>query len=88
MLLFSGGLRIGEVVKVNLQDVRSTGIFVHSEKGGEDGVVGLSHDCISSIQKYMMYRRETDPSALFTSSSVLFFATFLVIFISLMNLTR
>ena len=68
-LLFSGGLRIGEVVKVNLQDVRATGIFVHSEKGGEDGVVGLSDDCISSIQKYMMYRRETDPSALFTSSS-------------------
>ena len=33
-LLFSGGLRIGEVVKLNLQDMRSSGIFVHSEKGG------------------------------------------------------
>ncbi len=68
-LLFSGGLRIGEVVKLNLQDMRSSGIFVHSEKGGEDGVVGLSDDCITSIQKYLLYRRGTDPSALFTSAA-------------------
>ena len=68
-LLFSGGLRIGEVVKLNLQDVRSRGIFVHSEKGGEDGVVGLSDDCIISIHRYLLFRRGTDQSALFTSAS-------------------
>ncbi len=66
-ILFSGGLRIGEVVTLNLDDLRENGIFVHSEKGESDTIVGLSDDAIQSIQRYIdLYRRKTDQKALFT----------------------
>ena len=69
-ILFSGGLRIGEVVTLNLEDVRENGIFVHSEKGESDSVVGLSDDALASIRRYVdLYRRPTDPHALFTGPS-------------------
>ena len=66
-ILFSGGLRIGEVVTLNLDDIRDNGIFVHSEKGESETIVGLSDDALESIQSYVdLYRRHTDPKALFT----------------------
>ena len=69
-ILFSGGLRIGEVVTLNLEDIRENGIFVHSEKGESEAIVGLSDDALSSIRKYVdLYRRQTDPKALFTGPS-------------------
>lgn len=69
-ILFSGALRIGEVSMLNLDDIRENGIFVHSEKGESDSVVGLSDDALQSIRKYIEnYRRPTDPKALFTGPS-------------------
>ena len=65
-ILFSGGLRIGEVARINLEDLRSNGIFVRSEKREEDAVVGLSEDALNAIRKYLLYRRNTDTRALFT----------------------
>ena len=66
-ILFSGGLRIGEVSMLNLEDVRENGIYVHSEKGESDSIVGLSDDALESIRRYVdLYRRSTDPKALFT----------------------
>ena len=66
-ILFSGGLRIGEVAMLNLDDLRENGIFVHSEKGEMDSIVGLSDDAINSIRRYVnLYRRPTDQKALFT----------------------
>ena len=66
-ILFSGGLRIGEVSMLNLEDVRENGIYVHSEKGESDSIVGLSDDALESIRRYVdLYRRPTDPKALFT----------------------
>jgi integrase/recombinase XerC len=69
-ILFSGGLRIGEVAMLNIDDLRENGIFVHSEKGESDSIVGLSDDAIQSIRRYVdLYRRPTDPKALFTGPS-------------------
>ena len=69
-ILFSGGLRIGEVAMLNLEDIKENGIFVHSEKGEADCIVGVSTDCISAVRKYIsQYRRDTNPKALFTSAS-------------------
>ena len=69
-ILFSGALRIGEISLLNLDDLRENGIFVHSEKGESDSVVGLSDDALQSIRKYIEnYRRPTDPKALFTGPS-------------------
>lgn len=69
-ILFSGGLRIGEVVTLNLEDIMENGIFVHSEKGESEAIVGLSDDALSSIRKYVdLYRRQTDPIGLFTGPS-------------------
>src|SRR5579875_257380 len=66
-ILFSGALRIGEVARLNLDDVRENGIFVHSEKGEADAVVALSDDALDHIRRYIeLYRMPTDPKALFT----------------------
>ncbi len=66
-ILFSGALRIGEVSMLNLEDIKENGIFVHSEKGEADSLVGLSDDAIKSVEKYVsLYRRPTDMRALFT----------------------
>ncbi len=69
-ILFSGGLRIGEVARINLEDIRPNGLFVRSEKGEAEIVVGISDDALNSIRKYIEnYRRPTDPHALFTAAS-------------------
>ena len=69
-ILFSGALRIGEVSMLNLDDIRDNGIFVHSEKGESDSVVGLSDDALKSIRRYVdNYRRPNDTQALFTGPS-------------------
>ena len=69
-ILFSGGLRIGEVAMLNLDDIKENGIFVHSEKGEADSIVGVSSDCINAVKKYVnLYRRNTDPKALITTVS-------------------
>ena len=69
-IIFSGGLRIGEVPRINLSDIRKNGIFVHSEKGEADSIVGLSDDAMSCINRYVEnHRRPTDPKALFTGPS-------------------
>ena len=69
-VLFSGGLRIGEVARMDLNDIRENGIFVHSEKGEAETIVGLSDDAMNAIRNYVQfYRRATDPKALFTSEA-------------------
>ena len=69
-ILFSGGLRIGEVARMDLNDIKENGIFVHSEKGEAETIVGLSDDAMNAIRKYIQfYRRPTDPKALFTSEA-------------------
>ncbi len=66
-ILFSGALRIGEVARINLEDIRENGIFVHSEKGEADTVVALSGDALDHIRRYIdFYWMPTDPKALFT----------------------
>ena len=51
-ILFSGGLRIGEIARINLNDIRENGIFVHSEKGEAETIVGLSDDAMKAIRNY------------------------------------
>ena len=68
-ILAFGGLRIGEMLGLNVEDVTPKGIYVRSEKGEQDRTVGLPDGLIISLEEYIhAYRYNTDPRALFTSS--------------------
>ena len=51
-ILFSGGVRLGEIVRINLNVIRENGIFVHSKKGEAETIVGLSDDAMKAIRNY------------------------------------
>jgi site-specific recombinase XerD len=51
-ILFSGGVRLGEIARINLNDIRENGIFVHSEKGEAETIAGLSDDAMNAIRNY------------------------------------
>ena len=68
-ILFFGGLRIGELIKLNVEDIRENGLFVRSEKGEVPRIVGLSDEILNDIQDYMkLYRYNSDTKALFTTA--------------------
>ena len=69
-LLFYGGLRIGELARINKDDVREDGIRVRSEKGEAERFIGLPDEVMVRIHDYVnFYRSPTDPASLFTSKS-------------------
>ena len=69
-LLFFGGIRIGELVKINLDDIRADGIRIRSEKHEPERTVGLPAEMMSGINDYVThYRMQSDPSALITTVS-------------------
>ena len=69
-ILFFGGLRIGELIKVNVEDIRPNGLYVRSEKGEMPRIVGLSDEILDDLQEYLqLYRYNSDPKAMFTTSS-------------------
>ena len=69
-ILFFGGIRIGELIRLNLDDIRDIGIYVRSEKGEKPRMVGLPDKVMESLNNYVTnYRYTTDPKALFTTKS-------------------
>ncbi|WP_075057054.1 tyrosine-type recombinase/integrase [Thermogymnomonas acidicola] len=67
-LLFFGGIRIGELISINLEDIRSTGIRIRSEKGEAERIIGLPTEVMNEIREYIeYYRYNSDPAALFTT---------------------
>ena len=67
-IAFFGGARIGEIVRINVDDVLDNGIRIRSEKGEADRVVGLPDKIMNDVRKYISeYRPNTDTTGLFTT---------------------
>lgn len=68
-LLFAGGMRIGELIKLNLSSLDGKMLTVSSEKGEAPRVIGLPGSLAERIQDYIArYRSQTDREALFTTT--------------------
>ena len=67
-ILIYGGVRVGELHRMNVEDVLETGIRVRSEKMEKDRVIGLPDELLNSIREYIsIYRPASDQHALLTS---------------------
>ncbi len=67
-LLFFGGIRIGELININLGDIRENGIRIRSEKGEAERFIGLPDKLMQDIRTYIdYYRYPSDNYALFTT---------------------
>lgn len=73
LLMISTGMRISEVVKVDMADLNMDAkeIRIKQAKGGKDGTAVLTSHCIDAIQRYLLEYRNTiseiETSALFVS---------------------
>ena len=68
-VLFAGGLRIGELIKLNLSDLDGNLLSVLSEKGEAPRVIGLPPSVTERLNEYIdKYRSQTDREALFTTT--------------------
>ncbi len=67
-ILIYGGIRIGELHRMNVEDILETGIRVRSEKMEKDRIVGLPDELLKNIREYIqVYRPTSDQHALITS---------------------
>jgi integrase/recombinase XerC len=65
-LLYSSGLRVGELVALNIQDInlRERFVYVLHGKGDKDRIVPLGRPAAAALKRYLRIRREDQ--ALFT----------------------
>ena len=62
------GIRIGELEKINIEDVKDGYLYIRSEKMERDRLVPLPQGLQEDIKEYVeKYRMRSDPRALFTS---------------------
>ena len=62
------GVRIGELQKVNTEDLKDGYLYVRSEKGEKDRYVPLPEIVLSHINEYLTkYRMQSDQRAMFTT---------------------
>ena len=67
-IAFFGGLRVGEIIQLNLADILDNGLKVRSEKGEKERIVGLPDEMLKDLENYVTYYRpSTDKTALFTT---------------------
>ena len=69
-LFLNCGLRISEIVEMNLNDLRTDHLIIHG-KGGKERVVFLNDTCVEAINDYLVKRRAaavTGERAFFLSS--------------------
>ena len=67
-LLFAGGMRIGELIRINLEHVDGNLLTIMSEKGEAPRIIGLPQSLAERLHEYIdKYRSKTDPVALFTT---------------------
>ncbi|WMT51831.1 MAG: tyrosine-type recombinase/integrase [Ferroplasma sp.] len=68
-ILFQGGIRIGELVRINIEDVSDDGIKIRSEKNEAPRIISLTDSAMRNLNDYIKYYRPaTDASALFTTT--------------------
>ncbi len=62
MTTYSGGLRVGEVVRLKPENIDSSRmtIFVKDGKGGKDRYTLLAHSCLKELRKYWRVRETSD----------------------------
>ena len=67
-LLVSTGMRAGELIRVNLEDIREDSIYIRSEKGERDRSVPLPAEVLKEVRDYIEnFRYRSDPKALLTT---------------------
>ena len=68
-LLVSTGMRAGELIRVNLEDIKAgPRLYVRSEKGEKDRLVPLPDKVSAEVEEYIKnYRYKSDPKALITT---------------------
>lgn len=67
-ILFAGGMRIGELIKLNLDNLEGNLLKIPSEKGEAERIIGLPDSVAEKLDLYIhRYRSKTDPVALFTT---------------------
>ena len=67
-LLFQGGIRIGELVKINVEDISPNGITIRSEKNEAIRLISLTDGAMKNLMEYVKYYRpQSDAAALFTT---------------------
>ena len=70
-LFLNCGLRLSELVSINISDIRDNGTLVVTGKGNKERVIYLNDACISAIRSYMSVGpkdRVVDRDALFLSN--------------------
>lgn len=70
-LFLNCGLRLSELVSINISDIRDNGTLVVTGKGNKERVIYLNDSCIAAIEGYMRIRpkdRVIDRDALFLSN--------------------
>ena len=69
-ILFAGGLRIGELIQLNLSNLDGKLLTVPSEKGEAPRVIGLPESLSFRLHEYIeKYRSRTDKEGLFTTTA-------------------
>ncbi|EQB67526.1 MAG: phage integrase family protein [Thermoplasmatales archaeon E-plasma] len=67
-ILAYSGMRIGEMQKVNMEDIKEGMLYIRSEKGERDRYVPLPDDFLNRLEGYIKnYRMQSDQRSLFTS---------------------
>ena len=67
-ILFAGGMRIGELIGLNLDNLDGNLLKIPSEKGEAERIIGLPDSIAAKLGEYIdKYRSKTDPVALFTT---------------------
>ncbi len=66
-LLYSTGLRVSELVKLNRNDIKTESIHVVSGKGSKDRIVFVDPKTREMLETYILYRKDTN-EALFIST--------------------
>lgn len=66
-VLAEGGMRVSELIRVNVQDVAEKGLFIRSSKREKNRFVALSPGTLDMIRTWISdWRQSTDEKALFT----------------------
>ncbi len=69
LVLAYGGLRIGELVRLTVQDIRLEGLQVHSEKKEADRLVALPEKVMREIRSWLEIRSSVGSRSLFTTAA-------------------
>ena len=66
-VLAEGGMRVSELLRMNLDERRDKGYFIRSSKGEKNRFVALSPQTLEMMARYIReFRENTDPKALWT----------------------